>query len=389
MADLTYSDKAIHDVLKGRLAFCKILASNDTGKTGGHQSGVYMPKTATRIMFAEPGRKGENKKKNIRICWQDDFSTDGVFTYYGKGTRNEYRVTHFGHGFDLLNPENTGSLFVLVQMDEADYRAYVLTTEDEIDAFLDYFGMTQIDTNTLIEHRMTMDELQQQEMDAFIAKVHAQFPQAEVMSTVTRQIFEKVYDHKENIVKLPDKELTGWIRMEFDLFSRMEEAAYGELVYKGFSSMEEFVKTANSILNRRKSRAGKSLENHLAAIFDGNQLTYEAQVVTELRKRPDFVFPGGMAYHDLKWPAEKLIVMGAKTTCKDRWRQVLSEAARVKEKYLFTLQQAISSQQLAEMQSEEVRLVVPREYIGHYPREYQESILSLAEFIGMVKEKTA
>lgn len=36
--------KAINAIMNSELAFCKFLSANDTGKTGGHQSGIYIPK---------------------------------------------------------------------------------------------------------------------------------------------------------------------------------------------------------------------------------------------------------------------------------------------------------------------------------------------------------
>ena len=65
---------------------------------------------------------------------------------------------------------------------------------------------------------------------------------------------------------------------------------------------------------------------------------------------------------------EKLASLAAKTTCKDRWRQVLNEADRLRSqnKFLCTLQQGISSAQLEEMKSEKVVSVVPQRYIATY-----------------------
>lgn len=80
--------------------------------------------------------------------------------------------------------------------------------------------------------------------------------------------------------------------------------------------------------------------------------------------------------------------MGAKTTCKDRWRQVVTEADRVDTKYLCTLQQGNTVQQMKEMQSEHVVLVVPKPYIKSYPPEFRDSILDLKTFIRFVREKT-
>ena len=152
--------------------------------------------------------------------------------------------------------------------------------------------------------------------------------------------------------------------------------------------MLEFINTANAVLNRRKSRAGKSLEHHLSAIFSKNRLQYKSQAITEGNKKPDFIFPSQEAYHDLTFPTDHLISLAAKTTCKDRWRQVINEADRLRDrpKYLCTLQQGISPAQMDEMQAENVILVVPRPYIATYPRDRQDRIWTLAQFINYVRE---
>ena len=145
---------------------------------------------------------------------------------------------------------------------------------------------------------------------------------------------------------------------------------------------------ANMVLNRRKSRAGKSLEHHLSAVFEGNDIQYTAQAVTEGNKRPDFLFPSQAAYHNAAFPTEKLISLAAKTTCKDRWRQVINEADRLRglPKYLCTLQQGISPAQMDEMQSENVILVVPRPYITSYPADRRDRIWTVTKFVEYVRE---
>ena len=98
-----------------------VLSANDTGATGAHQAGIYIPKSSFNILFSEPGQKGENKDKWVKIKWQGDFVTDTRFIYYGKGTRNEYRITNFGRDFPFLTTEYTGALFVFVKEDEENY----------------------------------------------------------------------------------------------------------------------------------------------------------------------------------------------------------------------------------------------------------------------------
>ena len=75
---------AINSVLCGQQAFCKFLSANDTGKTGGHQAGIYISKPSVPVLFNEAGIKGENKDKWVKIKWQNSFETDSRFIYYGK-----------------------------------------------------------------------------------------------------------------------------------------------------------------------------------------------------------------------------------------------------------------------------------------------------------------
>ena len=191
----------------------------------------------------------------------------------------------------------------------------------------------------------------------------------------------------DNIMNTPDDVLLGWIDTEFELFRSMEEKIYSDVIAKPFSSIGNFIAMANEVLNRRKSRAGKSLEHHLADIFTHNKLFFEEQVITEENKKPDFVFPNGECYHNIAFPGELLTVLGAKTTCKDRWRQVLNEADRVDEKYLFTLQQGVSSNQRKEMRDYRLHLVVPHKYLSCFPKEYRSDISDLSTFIGTIRER--
>lgn len=387
-----FAEQAINAVSKGQLSFCKFLSANDTGLTGGHQAGIYISKPAVPILFEKRFEKGDNQEKWVKISWQDGRTTDTRFIYYGKGTRNEYRITNFGRGFEFLNHEYTGALFVLVKDTEEDYQGYVLNTEDEINQFLEAYNMSPTETNNLINiHNKNLDIAEKQEVYNFIATLDVDFPTSDVMSLKAREIENTVYNHLEYVISNPDLKLLNWYEMEFKLFRALEHARYGEMIRNGFEDVETFVTIANQVLNRRKSRAGKGLEHHLAALFDGNQLAYTPQAVTEGKKRPDFIFPSQEAYHNLAFATDNIISLAAKTTCKDRWRQVLNEANRLrdKNKFLCTLQQGISSDQMDEMEEEKVILVVPKEYIKTYPRDKQDRIWTVKKFIDYIKEVEA
>jgi len=88
-------------------------------------------------------------------------------------------------------------------------------------------------------------------------------------------------------------------------------------------------------------------------------------------------------------PGRSDSIMDRKTTCKDRWRQIINEANRIPNKHLFTLQQGISAGQLDEMETEQITLVVPAPYIKTYPQEKRNSIWTLHKFIAFVKERAS
>ena len=380
---------ATSKVQQSRAALCKFITANDTGTTGGHQCGYHVSKDAWSMFLDDEATKGSNIDIPIRIHWQNDFDTESRFKYYGAGTRNEYRITRFGRGFPFLNDENVGDLLVLARFDKDYYEAFVLQTDDDIDDFFSYFNLSYDKTNQIIDVHQTVQPEQKllTLINAFIAQ-YADFPDTRVMANGARMCFNEANGIiTRNIVAAPDAILLGWLDTEYTLFKCMEEKVYSDITTKPFPNIDTFVAMANEVLNRRKSRAGKSLEHHLADIFTHNELIFEEQVVTEENKKPDFVFPNGQCYHNITFPGELLTVLGAKTTCKDRWRQVLNEADKVDDKYLFTLQQGISSNQLKEMQDYHLHLVVPHKYLISFPKEYRDDICDLSVFIRMVKER--
>ena len=380
---------AIDKVQQSKSAICKFITANDTGSTGGHQCGYHVSKEAWSMFLDEEPDRGNNIDIPIRIHWQNDFETDSRFKYYGVGTRNEYRITRFGRGFPFLNDENVGDLLVLARFDKDYYEAFILQSDDDIDDFFSFFNLSYDKTNQIID--VHQKEKPEQRLLAlindFIAR-YVDFPDTRIMANGARACYNQangIVTH--NIVSTPDDVLLGWLDTEYTLFKYMEEKVYSDITSKPFSNIDTFVAMANEVLNRRKSRAGKSLEHHLADIFTHNELIFEEQVITEENKKPDFIFPNGKCYHNLTFPGELLTMLGAKTTCKDRWRQVLNEADRVDDKYLFTLQQGISSNQLKEMQDYRLHLVVPHKYLTSFPKEFRSGICDLSTFIGMVKER--
>lgn len=190
----------------------------------------------------------------------------------------------------------------------------------------------------------------------------------------------------------PDEQLVMWFEQERLLFSAVERLDVARRIGDGFTlddgsvDVDSFIRVSLSVQNRRKARAGMALENHLREIFLRHDVTFEQGARTELRSKPDFLFPGADRYHDPSFPAERLRMLGAKTSCKERWRQVLAEAQRIDRKHLCTLDPGISSHQLAEMASHGLTLVVPESLHHLYPGVGRAALVTLGQFIEEVRE---
>jgi hypothetical protein len=73
----------------------------------------------------------------------------------------------------------------------------------------------------------------------------------------------------------------------------------------------------------------------------------------------DFLVPGIDEYRNPAFPVGLLTMLGVKSSCKERWRQVLAEADRIEHKHLLTLEPGISTNQTDEMRAKRLQLVVP------------------------------
>ncbi len=190
----------------------------------------------------------------------------------------------------------------------------------------------------------------------------------------------------------PDGTLLQWYDREEKMFMCMERHLIQERLRNGFSTdsgvdVDAFIRFSLSVNNRRKSRAGLSLENHLIALFQAQNIRFDHTPVTENKSKPDFIFPSISLYKDDKFPESYLTMLGSKTTAKDRWRQVLEEADRIKRKHLITLEGAISENQTNEMKSRQLQLVVPKGIHCTYTEGQQRWLYSVEDFLAEVRER--
>ncbi len=385
----------------------KRLSGNDTGLTGGHQAGLYLPRTFfERALPTICTSEIHNPDAWIDECYvvsHDVTLRDRLRAIYynskvcrlkgcPKNGRNEFRITRWGGKDNPLQQEkNTGGLVVFgIANDGGSYKAvaWLAQTEAEETLIEDWVG-GEIEGGEVVLKDGAVSVIEDSSV-SYIPEEWirgAEFPKP-----------QDIFDHVVSTLPFPtsgadiDKLLMQRRELEFNLFQLVEKKRLEPWLQKGGSiPLETFHKLALSMQNRRKSRSGKSLELHLASIFEASNIQFECQVKTEGNKRPDFIFPSGEAYHNIQFPIEKLTMMAAKTTCKDRWRQILNEADRFRDqkKYLFTLQEGISSQQMDEMHEEQVVLVVPRRNLGYFKQASQGFLMDLTGFVDTVRQQQA
>jgi hypothetical protein len=113
---------------------------------------------------------------------------------------------------------------------------------------------------------------------------------------------------------------------------------------------------------------------------DGN-IPFEKQVILASKKRPDFILPS-LAFIDGKQEgAETGLILSAKTTLRERWKQVEREKG-TRRLYLTTVDENIAGSVIEDMASINVNLVIPESLRKSKESEYEghDNVLSFREF---------
>jgi hypothetical protein len=386
----------------GYVWYAKRLSGNDTLATHSHQAGPYIPKDFLFRMFPsvrKPEEENPDQRFELYIDSHSDHRTVRAVWYNNKmrgGTRNECRLTGFGGGQSaLLDPESTGALavFAFVLNDEGaatECHTWVCRDEVEEDVFEDRLGPVEPKEFRIWEPgSLPPGDLFDEATPATRASCWLQAKEIPPAWLIKFPKGEEVI--RKAIELRPLKEISIDTRLmrrrdcEYEVFRSIEEAFFLPRIQQGFNAIEPFLGLAQSILQSRKSRSGNSLEFHVREIFleeglkAGEHFTHKP--VIEVSKRPDFLFPSQATYEDKSFPDANLRMLAAKTTCKDRWRQIINEADRIRLKHLITLQEGVSEAQFREMQEAGVQLIVPKDVQDSYPKEVKPHLLTFESFL--------
>ena len=388
--------------------YVKRLAANDTLANNTHQAGPYIPREFLFGIF--PGLKRQEDKnpdvqfdlyvdshadhREVRAVWYNN-----KFHGNPKGGRNETRVTGFGGGTSaLLDPESTGALTVFafrptIAPAIPDCHVWVCRHETEEDFVEDRVG--PVEPGKWLIWPPSQGLFPSLLAAAPAPRTSCWLDDGEIPAAWLRKfpsgadIIRKAVELRSDASLDPDHRLLRRRECEFEIFRSVEQAVELPNITAGFTTVDGFIARAQTILQRRKARSGRSLELHTREIFieerliEGTQFVH--QPVSEDGKTPDFLFPSIAAYRDPSFPRDQLRMLAVKTTCKDRWRQILNEADRISDKHLLTLQEGVSEAQFKEMTQAGVQLVVPAGLTDKFPKTVQPHLQSLESFIGDVR----
>lgn len=136
-----------------------------------------------------------------------------------------------------------------------------------------------------------------------------------------------------------------------------------------------------SASQQRKSRAGYSFEHQIEAMLQAGRIPFAKQVIMDARKRPDFVLPSLRWLNESPNFAPAGLILSAKTTLRERWKQVQREMV-VGDLFLATVDESIASNAIEDMATLRITLVVPESLKASRDTEYANhaNILSFRDF---------
>ncbi|WP_153111196.1 type II restriction endonuclease [Propionivibrio limicola] len=385
---------------KSSQVFIKKLSRNDCGwaedPENGHQSGVYIPSEIRQSGFFPELRNLNREKPHI-------FESPLPTIWPSSGETKESKLKHYSNKgsemhftgvpkeeFAYLTPASLlvgGVLeksisgcfqYWFLTVDSASEIAELLETSFNLDADF-HFGLfspsdvlrvQKDETEQLIDE--LLDAIKAGQLEQFVARVAA-MPSSEMLARQAQQSYmtsnglESLDPYR---LKKPGDALMKISRdIEFSLYKsaemRFRAAEVIRIITTGGSDIvssivhnfRELDALFLSASQQRKSRAGRSFEHHISKLLGDGGISFEAQAVTGGR-RPDFVMPNVVTLQKTDRTYDEALILSAKTTLRERWKQVGLEKFRCT-LFLATVDDRVSASAISDMESHGIHLVVP------------------------------
>lgn len=406
--------------------FVKKLSRNDTSWAddhGKHQAGFYIPRQIREAGFFPELRADNPDKPHIfhaecNVLWPQTGETtpSGMRHYSNKGPE-----THFTRLpkalFQDLTPASlllsgrladpiAGCHYWIVILDSATEEAELLETVLDIPSdfhhgifaavrFEEASRLRQDEKQELIER--LQHAIRTGSLDAVLQE-YGDLPQPAAIAQDARNQWLRTHGLERfdpwAIASPGDAVMEISRDIEFTLYRRYElrrRAAElvalltgkGDLVTAIVNHFPDIDHVFLSASQQRKTRAGRSFEHHISASLDAGNVRFVEQAVTGGR-RPDFVMPDLKALHSPNRSRIEALVLAAKTTLRERWKQVSSERLDC-DVYLATVDDRVAATSIREMAEAGIRLVVPESLKASSETDYraQENVISFREFFDL------
>lgn len=376
---------------------------------GSHQHEVNGSETLRRFF-------GTSETVSGPIRWyyfadnQESLQEEGEYKFYdaraksaSRTGRTEWRLYYSGN---FLQCADLGDVLILARMRESAHLYGLVFQADSSWLRAARALLNLRDTGQQLK-LISTDDLSEKELESIASlilnelEIEFALPVRRTDEELVVQKFGMIFPGTIELARLareevdvnlsdPDEALLKWIQREEELFRALERIVVKQKLDSGFSDVDDFIQYSLSIQNRRKSRMGYALQHHLKALLDANNIRYTPQAKTEGKNTPDFLFPGEREYHTPTFNSNNLTMLAAKSTLKERWRQILTEANRIPEKHLCTLEPRISPDQTDEMKQQKVKLVIPGKLLEKtYTEAQRREAMTISEFISLVRSRQA
>lgn len=403
--------------------FVKKLSRNDTSwadDSGKHQAGFYIPRPIREAGFF-PELQADNPAKphifhaECPVLWPQtgEVTASHMRHYSNKGPETHFTVLPKALFQDLtpaslllvgrLSRPIGGCHYWIVVLDSASEEAELLETVLDLDAgfhhgrfeparFEDASRLARDETQELIERLQhaiangTLAELLAEYADipdpaSIAATARDEWLQTNGFPTLDPWAIPAPGDAIMQISR--DIEFRHYKRHELrrraaELVSVL--AGGGDLATAVVRQFPEIDRIFLSASQQRKTRAGRSFEHHIAASLKAGRIRFVEQAVTGGR-RPDFVMPDLPVLRNKKRAYGDALVVAAKTTLRERWKQVTSEKLNC-DVFLATVDDRVAPTSIREMADAGIRLVVPETLKTSDEAHYkgQSNVMSFREF---------
>jgi hypothetical protein len=401
----------------------KKLSRNDTSwasDKGKHQAGFYIPRPIREADFF-PRLRAENPDKphvftaEVAVLWPQTgettlssmrhYSNKGPETHFTRLPKNLF--SHLTPASLLLAGRFTtpvaGCGWWIITLDSADEEAELLETV--LDLTVDFHH--QLFPATCLAHtaQAAQDELEvlidrfrfairNGKLDEVVAE-YASIPDPASIAEQARQqwlLTNGLAAFDPWVIAAPGDAIMEISReLEYQIYRRHElRRRSAELlsllsgtndiataVIRNYPKIDAIFLSASQ---QRKTRAGRSFEHHIGAALTCGRIRFIEQAVTGGR-RPDFVMPDLNQLHNHKRVREHALVLAAKTTLRERWKQVSSERLNC-DVFLATVDDRVAATSIKEMADADIRLIVPESLKASKETWYygQTNVLSFREF---------